>query len=65
MIIGPYISTIPVRVRIEDGITATELLSKVQDHYLAAVPFRDCRSAIYCTEVYKLAIVGRSQYRCQ
>lgn len=36
---GPCISAIPVRIRINDNMTASELLSNVQDQYLAAIPF--------------------------
>jgi amino acid adenylation domain-containing protein len=39
MIMGPCINTIPVRVRIEDNMARSEILSCVQDQYLAAVPF--------------------------
>jgi len=39
MIMGPCISTTPVRVRIEDKMTRTEILSLVQDQFLASAPF--------------------------
>jgi amino acid adenylation domain-containing protein len=38
-IMGPCINTIPVRVRIEDMMTRTEILSQVQDQYLASALF--------------------------
>jgi amino acid adenylation domain-containing protein len=38
-IMGPCISTIPVCVRIKNSMTALEILSSVQDQYLAAIPF--------------------------
>jgi amino acid adenylation domain-containing protein len=39
MIMGPCINTIPVRICIEEKMTVAEILSKVQEQYLAAVPF--------------------------
>jgi amino acid adenylation domain-containing protein len=39
MTMGPCINTIPVRVLIEDNVTTSKFLSKVQDQYLAAIPF--------------------------
>ncbi len=39
MIMGPCINTIPVRVRFDDNITASQILSQVQNQYLAAIPY--------------------------
>ncbi len=39
MIMGPCISTIPVRVRFKDNVVAWEVLSQVQKQYLAAIPY--------------------------
>ena len=40
MIMGPCINTIPVRVRFRDNVTASDILSQVQNQYLAAIPYK-------------------------
>lgn len=39
MIMGPCINTIPVRFRFRDHVTASEILSQVQNQYLAVIRY--------------------------